>query len=160
MEIKKLSPQIRTVWLLGGILSALILAALAAAVTVLVEEPHRKALGIIVGTPWLILTAWLLLYPLLRYRCSAYGYNERRILLRHGVIFRHEIVIPVCQLQDLHRFVGPVMRLFGLSSLILSTGGSNFHLIGLEKQDAEEMLNALETCLNRRIEEKRHDELH
>jgi len=75
------------------------------------------------------------------------------------VIFRHQVVIPICQIQDLHRFQGPVMMLLHLGGVTISTAGSNFDLACLTAEDADAMIDALEALLEKRMEEKADEEI-
>ena len=111
------------------------------------------------GIPALIGIALLLILPDYRYRLYRYGFDEKRILVRRGVIFRHSVTIPVCQIQDLHRFEGPVMMALGLSGVTISTAGSNFYLACLSRADADHMIEQLEQYLEKRVEEKANEEV-
>ena len=111
------------------------------------------------GIPVLISLAFLLILPYYRYKLYAYGFDEKRIVVRHGVIFRHSVTIPVCQIQDLHRFEGPIMMLLGLGGVTISTAGSNFNLACLLKSEADLMIEVLEGYLEKRVEEKANEEI-
>ena len=111
------------------------------------------------GIPIVIALAVILVLPYFRYKLYTYGFDERRITVNHGVIFRHSVTIPVCQIQDLHRFEGPIMMLLGLSGVTISTAGSNFNLACLSKADADRMIETLEGYLEKRVEEKANEEV-
>lgn len=97
--------------------------------------------------------------PYFRYKLYAWGYDERTIEVRLGVIFRKRIVIPVYQIQDLHRFEGPIMMALGISGVTISTAGSNFDLATLTRDEADKMISELEEYLERRIKEKKDEEI-
>jgi len=75
------------------------------------------------------------------------------------VIFRQRVVIPVCQIQDLHRTQGPIMMIFGLSGVTISTAGSNFDISTLTTDEADRLIDALEENLEARVEELKNEEI-
>ncbi|MBO5928639.1 MAG: PH domain-containing protein [Clostridia bacterium] len=140
-------------WIAVAALTVLILAASGATATVC------TAVGLCVGLPVLfaLLLTWLL--PYFRYRLFSWGYDEKTMVVRQGVIFRKRVVIPICQIQDLHRCEGPIMTLLKLSDVTISTAGSNFTLSTLPTTEADTLIDALEKFLETRIEELRHEEI-
>ena len=99
-------------------------------------------------------------YPTLLYRSYSYFYNEDRIIINKGVLFKHHIVVPVCQIQDLHIYEGPLMQIMKLDGIIISTAGSNYIIKGLSRKDSEKMIDSLETNLRKRLEELKDEKLH
>ena len=85
--------------------------------------------------------------------------DDKRIIVKQGVVFRQRVVIPVCQIQDLHRTQGPIMMLFGLSGVIISTAGSNFQISTLTTDEADRMIDHLERHLETRIEELKNEKV-
>ncbi len=160
MEFKKLSKKTLSLWLLrGGIGAVFVLAAFILGL-LLPENPTAvTVIALVGGVSVLISLFFLLVFPIFSYRLYSFGYDERRFVVRCGVIFRHEIIIPLYQLQDLHREEGPLMLLFGLSSVSISTAGSNFSLGCLEREEADRMIEELEAFSGRRFEENYHEEV-
>ena len=105
------------------------------------------------------ITLAVLILPYFRYKLYAWGYDERTVEVKLGVIFRKRVVIPVYQIQDLHRFEGPIMMALGISGVTVSTAGSNFDLATLTRDEADKMISELEECLERRIKEKKNEEI-
>lgn len=97
--------------------------------------------------------------PALRYKMYAWGYDDKRIIVKQGVIFRHRVVIPVCQIQDLHRTQGPLMMMLKLSGVTISTAGSNFDISTLTTNEADRMIDELEHNLETRVEELKNEEI-
>ena len=87
------------------------------------------------------------------------GYDDRRIIVKHGVIFRQSVVIPICQIQDLHQTQGPIMMAFGLSDVTISTAGSNFNISTLTTKEAEALIDDLESILEARLEEQKNEKI-
>ena len=112
-----------------------------------------------VGIPVVLLLAVTLIIPALRYKMYAWGYDDKRIIVKQGVIFKRRVVIPVCQIQDLHRTQGPLMMMLKLSGVTISTAGSNFDISTLTTDEADKMIDELERNLEIRIEELKNEEV-
>lgn len=164
MELKKLERGVLKLWyvraaalatlpLAGVVVAGIILGVSGAASTVAVAV----LLG--VGVPAVLLLALILLLPYFRYKRYAWGYDDKTIVVHQGVIFRKRVVIPVCQIQDLHRFQGPLMMLFQLSGVTISTAGSNFDISTLTTAEADTMIDELEQHLEARMKEHRYEEI-
>lgn len=164
MELKKLDKRVLTLWYIHAMIASLILVGvfISALVFLLVlEAPANAMLAVLlcVAIPVFLIVGFTLIMPALRYRMFAWGYDDKRIVVKQGVIFRHRVVIPVCQIQDLHRNQGPLMMLLNLSSVTISTAGSNFDLSTLTTVEADKMIDELERHLEARIEELKNEEI-
>ncbi len=160
MKLQNLCKRAKTLWIVSNILALVLLTAIMGiALLLCVEETVFPVIaGIIIGF-WLILAVLLLIWPSLTYRNYTYGYDDKRIILQHGVVFKHKITAPLCQVQDLHFYEGPIMRLFGIGKIIFSTGGSNFELVGMDKNEAQRMIDEVEARLRARVEEHTDEEI-
>ena len=164
MQMKKLDKSVLKLWYIrAGIVSLLLIGVFAAAVLILVAAGASGdvmlAVLLGVGIPVALLLTLTLVWPALRYQMFSWGYDEKRIIVKQGVIFRHRVVIPVCQIQDLHRTQGPIMMLLGMSDVTVSTAGSNFDISTLTTGEADCMIDALEQNLEKRIEELNNEEI-
>lgn len=164
MELKKLDKRVLKLWYIRAAITSLALAGVFAAAAVILAASGASSditLAVLsgVGIPVVLLIALTLIMPTLRYRMYAWGYDDKRIVVKEGVIFRQRVVIPVCQIQDLHRTQGPLMMLFHLSDVTISTAGSNFDISTLTTEDADRMVDELERRLETRIEELKNEEI-
>ena len=164
MELKKLDKRVLTLWYIRAAIAALALIGIVVGAAVVLHTagaPDDVTLAVLVGVgiPVALLLALTLLLPAWRYAQYAWGYDDKRIVVRQGVIFRQRVVIPVCQIQDLHRTQGPLMMLLNLSGVTISTAGSNFALSTLTTAEADRMLDELEQYLEARIEEQKNEEV-
>lgn len=164
MELKKLDKRVLKLWYIRAAITSLALAGVFAAAAVILAASGASGditLAVLsgVGIPVVLLIALTLIMPTLRYRMYAWGYDDKRIVVKEGVIFRQRVVIPVCQIQDLHRTQGPLMMLFHLSDVTISTAGSNFDISTLTTEDADRMVDELERHLETRIEEPKNEEI-
>ena len=164
MQMNKLDKSVLKLWYVRAAICALALAGAAVSVFVILlttKAPSNviHAVSLSVGIPVLLLFCITLIMPVLRYKMYAWGYDEKRIVVKQGVIFRQRVVIPVCQIQDLHRTQGPIMMLFELSGVTISTAGSNFDISTLTTNEADRLIDALEQNLETRVEELKNEEI-
>lgn len=164
MELKKLDKSVLKLWYIRAAIVSL--APLGVFVSVAVGLYASRVPGNVmaavllgVGIPVALLLGLTLILPALRYKLYAWGYDDKRIIVKQGVIFRQKVVIPVCQIQDLHRTQGPLMILLKLSGVTISTAGSNFNISTLTTGEADRMIDQLERNLETRIEEMKNEEI-
>ena len=164
MELKKLDKSVLKLWYVRAAMASLALLVFFVVLLVVLiaaEVPGNVTLAVSlgVGIPVVLLLGLILILPVLRHKLYAWGYDDKRIVVRQGVIFRQRVVIPVCQIQDLHRTQGPIMMLLGLSDVTISTAGSNFNLSTLTTAEADRMIDELEENLEKRVEELKNEEI-
>jgi len=164
MKLNKLDKSVLKLWYVRAAIAALALIGLAVGVFVVmlatgVSGNVILAVSLGVGIPVFLLLCVTLIVPALRYKMYAWGYDDKRIIVKQGVIFRQRVVIPVCQIQDLHRTQGPLMMMLGLSGVTISTAGSNFAISTLTTDEADRLIDALEQNLEARVEELKNEEI-
>ena len=164
MKMNKLDKSVLKLWYIRAATGALALvgvAVIAFVILLTAEAPSNVVLAVslAVGIPVLLLLGLILIMPVLRYKMYAWGYDDKRIVVKQGVIFRQRVVIPVCQIQDLHRTQGPIMMMLGLSGVTISTAGSNFNISTLTTDEADRLIDALEQNLETRVEELKNEEI-
>lgn len=164
MELKKLNKNVLKLWYIrAAFVSLALVGAFTSAALILnaTGAPNDVMLAVLlgVGIPVLLLLGLTLIMPALRYKMYAWGYDDKRIIVKQGVIFRQRVVIPVCQIQDLHRTQGPLMMMLNLSGVTISTAGSNFNISTLTTDEADRMIDELERNLETRIEELKNEEI-
>lgn len=164
MELRKLDKSVLKLWYIRAVIGALALIGIVTSTGVITGAAGapadvRLAVLLGIGLPISLIVCLILVMPALRYKMYAWGYDEKRIIVKQGVIFRKRVVIPVCQIQDLHRKQGPLMMMFKLSDVTISTAGSNFDISTLTTAEADRMIDDLEHKLEVRIEEQRNEEI-
>ena len=164
MELKKLDKSVLKLWYVRAVIVSLVLVGVFSSAAVILNgagASNDVTLAVLfgLGIPVGLLLAITLILPALRYKMYAWGYDEKRIIVKQGVIFRKRVVIPVCQIQDLHRTQGPLMMMLKLSGVTISTAGSNFDISTLTTDEADRMIDALEHHLEARIEELKNEEI-
>ena len=164
MELKKLDRGVLKLWYIRAAIISLALVGFFAGLTVgmiATDVSGEITLAVLlgVGVPVALILCLVLILPALRYKMYAWGYDDKRIIVKQGVIFRRRVVIPVCQIQDLHRIQGPLMMLLKLSGVTISTAGSNFDISTLTTDEADRMMDDLERNLEKRVEELKDEKI-
>ena len=164
MELKKLDKNVLKLWYIHAALVSLIpigIVVVTALIlnTTVVDNKVTLAVLSAVCIPALFTLGLVLIMPALRYKMYEWGYDDKRIIVKQGVIFRRRVVIPVCQIQDLHRIQGPIMMMLKLSGVTISTAGSNFDISTLTTAEADRMIDELERNLEKRIEDLKNEEV-
>lgn len=164
MELKKLDKSVLKLWYIRASIGALALVGVFASTAVILNAAGASddvtlAVLLGVGIPVALFLGLTLIMPALRYKMYAWGYDDKRIVVKQGVIFKKRVVIPVCQIQDLHRTQGPLMIMLKLSGVTISTAGSNFDISTLTTVEADRMIDELERNLETRIEERKNEEI-
>ena len=164
MELRKLNKNVLKLWYIRAAIGSLALVGVFTSAAVILNATGASSdvtLAVLlgVGIPVVLLLGITLIMPALRYKMYAWGYDDKRIIVKQGVIFKRRVVIPVCQIQDLHRTQGPLMMMFNLSGITISTAGSNFDISTFTTDEADRMIDELERNLETRIEELNNEEI-
>ncbi len=110
MELKKLDKSVLKLWYIKAAIGCLaLLGVFTSVIAIMIANEVSDKVIIAVALGVVILLCFILIMPALRYKMYSWGYDEKRIIVKQGVIFRQRVVIPVCQIQDLHRIQGPLM---------------------------------------------------
>ena len=157
MEFLKIDKKIKKIWLITTTIVFVIFLGLCVLSNVI--DGIILPLLIVEIIAMLIIGFFCFAFPFMVYNRYSYAYNDKRIVIKKGVLFKYEIIIPVCQIQDLHLLQGPLMQLMKLQSVEISTAGSNYTINGLTYDDAKKMVDELEKNLNKRIEELKNEEV-
>lgn len=164
MKMNKLDKSVLKLWYIRAAIYSLALIGVPISLSVIFITTGTIAdvmipILLTVGIPVLLALLIILILPVLRYKMYAWGYDDKRIIVKQGVIFRQRVVIPVCQIQDLHRMQGPIMMMLGVSDVTISTAGSNFNISTLTTKEADQMIDELEKNLEERVEELKNETL-
>lgn len=164
MKMNKLDKSVLKLWYIRAAIYSLALIGIPISLSVILITTGTNAdimipILLTVSIPVLLALLIILILPVLRYKMYAWGYDDKRIIVKQGVIFRQRVVIPVCQIQDLHRMQGPIMMMLGVSDVTISTAGSNFNISTLTTKEADQMIDELEKNLEERVEELKNETL-
>ena len=164
MKMNRLDKSVLKLWYIRAFIGALALIGILVSISVIListgaESNVIAGVSLGVGIPVFLLLCLVLILPALRYKMYAWGYDDKRIVVKQGVIFKQRVVIPVCQIQDLHRTQGPIMMMLKLSGVTISTAGSNFDISTLTTEEADRLIDDLERNLEARVEELKDEEI-
>lgn len=81
------------------------------------------------------LIAWL--FPFFRWKHWFYAIDDHFIVIKSGVFFRQETIIPYSRVQLVDVHSGPILRSYGLTTLGITTAGGTHYLPGLSKDEAD-----------------------
>jgi len=79
--------------------------------------------------------AWL--FPVFRWRHWFYAIDDHYVVIKNGVFFRQETIIPYSRVQlvDVHH--GPILRSYGLTTLGITTAGGTHYIPALSNDEAD-----------------------
>ena len=87
----------------------------------------------------LYIFAWWL--PALRWKHWKYLLDHNFILLKYGIFFKREVVIPFSRVQLVDTSHGPIMRSYNLMNVSISTAGGDHSIPALHEIEAELLRN-------------------
>ncbi|MFW5893445.1 MAG: PH domain-containing protein [Bacillota bacterium] len=87
----------------------------------------------------------ILIIPKIRMIYWGYQINEQDIDIQYGIIVVKRILVPMQRIQHVDTEHGPILRLFGLATLIISTAGTNHKIPALEEKTAEQLRRQIST---------------
>lgn len=85
------------------------------------------------------LVIWLLVLPPIRYARWRYEISPEYLDIAKGIIWRKRYIIPFIRVQNTDTRQGPILRMFGLSSVTVSTAASEHAIPGLSVEVAEDV---------------------
>lgn len=148
-DFRPLHPALRKVWTFSGLLTAVILGAIAALVEYLwlghAAHWPLPAYTLTIGA-FVIFVVHALVFPAWRYRAWRYAVRPHDVLLHYGVVWRMRRCIPRLRIQHVDIQSGPIDRACGMVRLSLYTAGTNFAvgtIPGLLPRDAEALRETL-----------------
>lgn len=135
-----------------ALLSALLWAVLLLAVlTVLWWFLREKSSYVMVmwiaGAIALVLAIWLVLAPMLRWATERYTVTNRRVSHRHGVITRRGRDIPLHRINDIAMERGPLDRVLGCGTLVISDATQQQGMVLHDVPDVERVQVRLQELL-------------
>jgi uncharacterized protein len=124
-EIERLAPAVVGYWRLTGVVRGFffVLAGLPLALPLVFAVGAHPAFYIAAAAVVVGSSLWGLLTARLRYERTGFRVDPSELLVRHGLVIHHELVIPVVRMQHVDLDRGPVERLFGLARLSVYTAG-------------------------------------
>lgn len=143
-EENKLDPRIRNVWRINDCIWIIIIALLCIVpflLVALIDEEDLAWANTVVLIELVALVVLLILFlgilPSIRYARWRYRVSDDYLEIRKGIIWRSHYVIPFIRVQNTDTRQGPIMRMFGLSSVTVATAAGEHEIPGLRTAEAQ-----------------------
>ena len=142
---EKLDPRIKNVWRINDaiwiiitFLCCFVPFAIAAA-----AEPDEGWIPIVLLAEAVVFGALLVLFvvilPPIRHMRWRYQLNGDFLDIAKGIIWRKRYIIPFIRVQNTDTRQGPVLRMFGLSSVTVATAAGEHEIPGIRTEQAEQL---------------------
>ena len=139
----KLDSRVKNVWRINdGIWITLLCAMIVGPVQFmrlspgLVDTAH--AITLVGGIVWAVLMVlWLGVLPPIRYARWRYHISDDYLDIARGIVWRKRFVIPFIRVQNTDTRQGPILRMFGLASVTVSTAAGRHEIPGLDAGEAD-----------------------
>ena len=140
----RLDPGVKKVWRISDAVSITLAFLGVAAVTgfavwAVAEDALAVAMGI-VAVAWVaFMVVWMAVVIPLRYVRWRYEVSPEYLDIARGIIIRRRFIIPFIRVQNTDTRQGPILRLFGLANVTVSTAAGEHEIPGLRTEEAEEL---------------------
>ena len=91
--------------------------------------------------------------PVIRWRRWHYEINEDEIDIIRGIIIERRTLIPINRIQHVDNRQGPIYKMFGLSSVTVSTAASTHEIPALNDDIADQVRHNISTFVNQAKED-------
>lgn len=93
--------------------------------TIIPDGSAKKPLQLVVLVAALVVLIWMVIAPLIRWRCTHYVVTSHRVLIRTGVLRQQDIEIQHRRLNDVRSVRTLADRLIGAGTLTLESAGEH-----------------------------------
>lgn len=141
----QLDPKIKSVWRMSSAiwLTIVFLCCTAPFAFISLIDPQETwALGVAALEVVLYVVLFILLVvilPPIRYARWRYELTDDFVDIALGIVWRKRFIIPFIRVQNTDTQQGPVLRMFGLSSVTVSTAAGSHSIPGLDNESAEQL---------------------
>lgn len=119
----RVSPRAVPFWRLSAVLGALVIwVGALLAFFLWPDRPGWGAAGLVLVA--LVPAAYVVVMPTLRYRIHRWEVTETAVFTRSGWLSREQRIAPLSRVQTVDSHQGALMRLFGLSSITVTTASA------------------------------------
>lgn len=156
MDYVKLDPKAEKCMRVNEIIKDVIFlaAAIAADYFILWERSHMACL--LIGAGIIVLAAvCIIIIPRIRYERYRYIIDSANIRVREGIFWIKETIIPMERLHKIQVSQGPIDRMFGLSSVRVTTAGGDGVIKFLADEEAALIAEHLKDKINQIAAEER-----
>ena len=151
MKMNCLDKKVTYYWILQRLVLFLIMTS--CFIIGLIYTPDNFILIIVIpgGVIELIVLLYTLIFPFLEQRVYKYAYDNEKLVIHKGILFRSHIVIPIVQIQDISMIEGPLQMLFQIANINISTAGSSNSITSINKNLAKDIVSGIQVKIHDRI---------
>ena len=146
MQLERLEPRVRVVWIVGAVIPAVFVTAFGVAGEVIGVRPAGVSPVVLLGAVGVAIALLGMVFAVFRYRVWGYELREDSLYLVRGVLTRRDTSVPFVRVQHVDTRRSPTERLAGLASVVVYTAGSrgaDITVPGLTPERAEELRERL-----------------
>jgi len=94
-----------------------------------------------------IIAIFLFVYliPKLRYRRWRYEIFEQEIYIQHGILIVTRTIIPMIRVQHVDTEQGPILKMYKLATVSISTAATTHQIPALNEEDASSLRDRIST---------------
>lgn len=94
-----------------------------------------------------IIAIFLFIYliPKLRYRRWRYEIFEQEIYIQHGILIVTRTIIPMIRVQHVDTEQGPILKMYKLATVSISTAATTHQIPALNEEDASSLRDRIST---------------
>lgn len=81
--------------------------------------------------------------PIYRQRTWRYEINEEYIQLKHGLLHKHHLIVPMTKVQYVNTNQGPLLRRYSLSTITIGTMASSHEIPAISEKEAVTLRNRI-----------------
>lgn len=145
---QSLNPKIKTVWRINDALWITVIFLCSGLVPFIFmmddTDPELQSVGCVLGIVLVVLyvvmlIVFLVILPPIRYARWKFDLNQDYLDIARGIIWRKRFIIPFIRVQNTDTRQGPILRMFGLASVTVSTAAGAHEIPGLDETTAESL---------------------
>lgn len=147
MDYKKLEKSAKNCMRISAIIVLAIILIPASIISIWLLEV--ETLGkICLGAAWLLVIAYIIVAPNVRYERYRYAIDEEAIKVREGLLWISETTVPMERLHKIKTSQGPIARIFKLSTINVTTAGGDVDIKFLKEDESAEIAELLKKKIN------------
>ncbi len=138
-------PRARWMWLVEGIVQALLLGGVQVAWWLLDRRGPRDPHVLVAGVTGIVMLAYVVGMPLWRFRVHRWEVTPTAVYTQTGWISQERRIAPLSRVQTVDLTRGPVAQLLRLATVRVTTASAAGHLVvhGLDRDDATVLVERL-----------------
>lgn len=159
MQYQKIDARSVKSWRIGGLIEFAIVLCVCIPAAFLIASSDLSPLWHYLAKTAMVIAvcfsiADIFIFPAIEYRQWGYILEDDRVVIRHGIFFVKETVIPIIRIQNITISQGPINRKLGLCEIRISLASGVFSIKGLDRQTAGTISEKLKKQLYQRVSEK------